>query len=334
MKIKSTAILVVLLFIACSKENTNNKLQTSLLSNSINALDTAKIPLNDLGSGTFRDSVGGLYPGGVNIPPGTYAHDLSRAAKNIIPLDTFGHSSLNGKVTFISIGGSTGGHNMKDLITKTSGNPATNPYLKMFTCNNGTTDASLKDIIDTASPYWAHITQVIKGARSSNRQIQVIYLETDDTTTNVKWPDRPVTGKNHIESCMHVFKRKFPNIKIVYVLGRTQTFGTKAIWNKEPCPYYFSWSCKWAIQDQINGVKAMNYTGKNAVAPMLAWGFYQWADSLPRKTDGFYWRASETADGLHANEVGQDTLSARFQNFLLTDKYAKIWYGKNAGITH
>jgi len=26
------------------------------------------------------------------------------------------------------------------------------------------------------------------------------------------------------------------------------------------------------------------------------------------------------------NTVGQDTLATRFQNFLLTDKYARIWY--------
>ena len=62
---------------------------------------------------------------------------------------------------------------------------------------------------------------------------------------------------------------------------------------------------------------------------MLAWGFYQWADTIPRKTDGFYWLPAETADGLHANEEGQDTLSNRFQNFLLTDKYAGTWYANH-----
>ena len=112
----------------------------------------------------------------------------------------------------------------------------------------------------------------------------------------------------------------------MYVLGRTRTFGSKAIWNKEPSPYYFGWACKWAIEDQINGVHGTEYKGKNAVAPMITWGFYQWADSLPRKTDGFYWRSTETEDGLHATAEGQDTLSNRFQNFLLTDANAKIWY--------
>ena len=71
------------------------------------------------------------------------------------------------------------------------------------------------------------------------------------------------------------------------------------------------------------------YKGSTAVAPMIAWSFYEWADSLPRVTDNFYWRFSETKDGLHANDAGQDTLTTRFQNFLLTDKYASTWYANH-----
>ncbi len=97
-------------------------------------------------------------------------------------------------------------------------------------------------------------------------------------------------------------------------------------WNTEPGPYYFGWACKWAIQDQIRKVPGTEYKGPNAVAPMITWGFYQWADSLPRKTDNFYWRYSQTKDGLHANEAGQDTLATRFQKFLLKDQRAKLWY--------
>ena len=326
MKLTSITLFVALIA-ACSKQ-TGEKVKSVILNNNIAfTKDTASIPLNDLGRGTYKDSTGGLYPGGANKASGQYAIDLLKAVKRITPIDTFGSASLlNGKVIFISLGGSTGGHNMKQLITMTTGNPSTNPYLKLFTCNNGKTDASLKDIADTTSSYWNHVEEVIRGSKSSNRQVQVIYLETDDTSTILTWPQRPIMVKYDLESCMRVFKQKFQNIKLVYVLGRTKTFGTKAVWNREPSPYYFGWACKWAIQDQINGTRATQYKGKNAVAPMIAWGFYQWADSLPRKTDGFYWRESETVDGLHATAAGQDTLATRFQNFLLTDRYASVWY--------
>jgi hypothetical protein len=325
MKIKTTITLIVLLSIACTKES-NKKIITST-SDDAAAAGTISIPLNDLGKGLYRGYMGGLYPNGSNAPEGIYASDLMKACKRVILLDTFGNSSANGKIVFISLGGSTGGHNMKALQVKTSGNPLTNPDLYLFNCNNGSGQASIGSIMNPKNVYWDHVTKVIKGAHSSYRQVQIIYLESEDSSTYIAWPGRPDTVRNMLDSCLRVFKQKFPNIKLVYVLGRTKTFGSKATWNREPSPYYFGWACKWAIEDQINGVRGTEYKGKNAVAPMLTWGFYQWADSLPRKTDGFYWRSTETADGLHATAQGQDTLSNRFQNFLLTDSTAKIWYG-------
>jgi hypothetical protein len=176
--------------------------------------------------------------------------------------------------------------------------------------------------------YWNHVSQIIKGGRSSYRQVQVVYLETDDSVRIDGWPDRANLTKNDLETTMRTLRFKFPNVKVLYVLGRTRSFGGKVGIN-EPAPYYLGWSCKWAIEDQINGVPGTEYKGTNPVAPMITWGFYEWADSLPRITDNFYWRLSETADGLHANEAGLDTLSTRFQNFLLTDKYASIWYANH-----
>jgi hypothetical protein len=321
---KTISILAIVLFaLSCSKENTSTNINSF---NTTNAVVQASVPLNDLGTGTYQGETGGLYPNGSNQPSGQYATDLMTVCTNIVPIDTFGNPSSVGKILFASIGGSTGGHNMKMLRSKTIGNPATNPDLKLISFNNGTGEASLNSIMNPKSDYWDHITQVLAGTKSSYRQVQILYLETDDSSKNISWPFRPTLIKDHLDSCLRVFKKKFKNIKLVYVLGRTRTFGAKAMWNREPSPYYFGWGCKWAIEDQMNGTPGTKYKGVHAVAPMITWGFYQWADSLPRKTDNFYWRYSETADGLHANFEGQDTLSSRFQNFLLTDPYAKNWY--------
>jgi hypothetical protein len=329
MKVVYISVLLTLLIIACSKENTNNGLRSSNITNAVQ--NDIPIPLNDLGAGTYLDSTGGLYPGGINAPFGTYASDLLTTSQGIVPIDTFGVPGITKvcKITFLSLGGSTGGHNMKLLKTKTTGNPLTNPKLQLLSANNGTGDASMNSIINPNDIYWAHVTQIIAGGKSSYRQVQVIYLETDDSSRNISWPFRPNLIKTDLETGLRNLKQKFPNLKVVYVLGRTRTFGAKALWNREPSPYYFGWGCKWAIEDQMNGAPGTEYKGGNAVAPMLAWGFYQWADSLPRTTDGFYWRSYETADGLHATADGQDTLATHFQNFLLTDQYASIWYAKH-----
>lgn len=328
MKIQATAIFVTLLLIACSKEGNINRETPIDKSEAENiSLPGEYIPLNDLGTGTFKDSMGGLYPNGANKPQGKYATDLYNTCASIVPIDTFGNPSAKGKVIFISLGGSTGGKNMTALIKKTKGNPKTNPNLKMMNCNQPAQQAPLSYIANPASAYWMHVKSILALHKSSLRQVQVIYLETDDGVITLKFPDRANTIKDLIEASLRTLKEQMPNLKVVYVLGRTRTFAnTVTPWNTEPGPYYFGWACKWAIQDQIKKVPGTEYKGPNAVAPMLAWGFYQWADSLPRTTDSYYWRYSQTKDGLHANEAGQDTLATRFQKFLLKDKRAKLWY--------
>ena len=80
MQIKIPAtIIVILFFIACSKEDTSNRLNAGSVDYAA-LRDTAKIPLNDLGTGTFRGSMGGLYPNGANEPSGQYAHALQQSA--------------------------------------------------------------------------------------------------------------------------------------------------------------------------------------------------------------------------------------------------------------
>ncbi len=325
MKTQLFPILFVVFFIACSKADNTKQINTMAKSN----LETLQqLPLNDLGTDTFFGYTGGLYPDGLNTPSGQYATDLLNISKSIVPLDVFGRpsSAALAKVIFISLGGSTGGKNMHALIEKTINNPATNSRLKLLACNEAGFDAYLNAIADPDNIYWDHVSQVITGNSSTYKQVQVVYLETDDSTTKADFPARPLTIKKDIETCMRTLKHKFQNLKVVYLLARTRTFGKKNLPNREPNPYFFGWACKWAIEDQINGVPGIEYKGDNAVAPIITWGFYQWAWTTPRKTDGFFWVPSESSDGLHATPEGQDTLSRRFQNFLLTDKYAKKWY--------
>jgi hypothetical protein len=216
MQIKiSITIVVLLFFIACSKENSSNQLNTASVDNAIRR-DTAKIPLNDLGTGTFRGYMGGLYPNGANKPSGQYADDLLTASRSIIPIDRHGNPSDTGKIVFISLGASVGGHMMKALIPKTENNPLTNPSLFLINCNQGAGFASLNHIMNPNDGYWDRVNHTITN-KTSAKQVQVIYLETDDTT-EIKWPNKANLVRNDIDSCLRVFKKKFPNVKVVYVL--------------------------------------------------------------------------------------------------------------------
>jgi len=328
---KTFLFIVVSLALACNKES-----ETFVSSNAVGNIkvftDTTRVALTDLGTGTYLGFKGGLYPGGVNSPSGNYATDLMIFASDIVPLNPKGKidSTAKGKLGFISLGASTCGDLFVALKNKTYGNPATNQFLHMVNCANGGGKGSLNSIMNPNDPYWNHVDLVMRTSFLSPNQVEVIYLDTEDSTSSVVFPGRPYQYRDDFEEAMRVCKAKFKKLRLVYVMGRATTFNKTQIQNKEPCPYYAGWGQKFAIEDQINGVAGTRYKGVNAVAPLYTWAWYQWADgSTTPRQDGFIWRKNMTADGIHATDEGLDTLSNRFQNFLLTDPYAKIWYGNN-----
>jgi len=324
--------LAFIMFADCTKPGSDFVHPESANNSSVILIDTAKIPINDLGTRTYFGFTGGLYPGGANSPSGQYARDLGNFARSILPLNASGvkDSSANGKIAFISLGGSTGGNLMNALKAKTDGNTKTNPFLNLVSCSNGYSSGSFNSIMNPNDPYWQHVDQVLKGHSISYRQVQVIYIESEDSTNLIFFPGRAYRVRNEFEACMRLCKIKFTNLKLVYVEGRTTTFDKYQIPNREPSLYYNGWGEKFAIQDQINGKSGTQYKGDSAVAPLVTWAWYQWANgtTTPRQ-DGFVWTKNMTTDGIHATDAGEDTLASRFQNFLLTDRYASIWYANH-----
>ena len=332
MKTRSLFALLLIAYSACNKESDSRLASTGRNDESIALTDTAKIPITDLGTGTFMGITGGLYPGGVNTPSGRYAKDLMSFASNIAPLNSKGKTdSVKGKIGFISLGGSTCGDLFIALKNKTYGNGRTNSFLHMVNCANGGGKGSLNSLTNPDDPYWDHVNTVLRTSFLSVNQVQVIYLDTDDSTNLITFPGRPYKYRDELEEAMRVCKTKFKKLRLVYLMGRTTTFNKNEIPNKEPSPYYNGWGQKFAIEDQINGTPGTKYKGTDAVAPLLAWGWYQWADGTAQpRQDGFVWTKNMTSDGLHASDEGLDTLSNRFQDFLLTDQYAKVWYANRS----
>jgi hypothetical protein len=334
MKTNQFLVFMFLAFSACSKKD-SNPIGSGVINNSAAVFrDTVKVPINDLGTGTYLGFTAGLYPGGINHPPLQYQDDLKNFAEAIRPLNGSGLvDSTTGKIVFISLGGSTSGHMMRALRKKTVHDKTTNHFLKLLNCSDGSGVASFQSLSNPDDPYWNTVFNVITTNRAFAEQVQVIYIESEDSSQVVSFPGRPNIVKVDIEAAVRTCKTKFRNLKLVYFLGRTTTFpefGISHVTNLEPCLYYNGWACKFAIEDQINGVPGTEYKGDSAVAPLLTWGWYEWADGtdVPRQ-DGFTWQDSDTKDGIHATASGQDTLTSRFHNFLLTDKYASIWYTKH-----
>ena len=333
MKQFSPFFLFAMIALTACKKNISSETPTAAKtsnSNIIGLTDTVKIPLTEMGSTTYLGFTGGLYPDGTDTPSGQYASDLQSFASSIIPLDTFGNRSSKGVIGFITIGGSTGSILISALKRITKDNPATNPKLRL--ASGSDTGANIDEINDTiSSKYWPHVQAKLLKNGVHPRQVEVVYMETDDTLQNLNFPFRPRELKKKFEECLRILKLKFPNLKLVYFLSRTTTFLPKAknAVIGEPAPYYNGWACKFTIEDQINGARSVAYKGKNAVAPLATWGWYEWSIPDQPREDGFIWTKDDTSDGLHANQTGANKLATNFQNFLLTDPYASIWYAKH-----
>ena len=158
----------------------------------------------------------------------------------------------------MSLGGSTSGHMMDSLKAKTLNNPATNPFLKLLNASNGAGTSSINSISDPNDPYWDHVSNIIRSSRVSYSQIQVVYLESEDSSSIVGFPARPYLLRDNLKTAIQTCKAKFPKLKLLYVLGRTTTFNVHSVQNQEPAPYYNGWAEKFLIEDQINGVQVQN----------------------------------------------------------------------------
>ncbi|MBG9375340.1 hypothetical protein I5907_03790 [Panacibacter sp. DH6] len=326
-----SATATMLLLTACEKEM---KPQTSVAAtatvSNLEFTDTVKVPLTDLATGTYYGFTGGLYPDGENTPSGQYATDLDSVSASVVPLDANGNYSPSGKIGFISIGASTCSIMMNNLRKKTKASPLTNPLLLTANCTGG--GESIQEINDTiTNAYWNVAFSKLAKNNLTAPQVQVVYLETDDSISVMSFPERPLNTRQVYTTTLQILLTKFPNLKVVYLLGRTTTFlGTgKKQQNREPGPYYNGWGCKFLIAGQINNEPELQYKGVERKVPMVTWGWYQWSVGYQPRNDGFLWTKELTRDGLHANDQGANILSANFMNFLLNDPYASKWYAKH-----
>src|SRR5882672_3085447 len=64
----------------------------------------ARVPLSDLGAGTYKGFTGGLYPAGTNSVPAAHAAAGLARAQGIAPLDTAGTPNAGGRIVLLSIG--------------------------------------------------------------------------------------------------------------------------------------------------------------------------------------------------------------------------------------
>ena len=293
---------------------------------------TPMTALNDLGTGTYQGSEGGLYTNGSNVRPASHDADGVGIAQGIGPLDSNGNPDPNGKMVLMAIGESTAQQEFSRFLPIANADPTKNPALVLV--NGAQGGATPNNFTKTTSNYWATVmNDYLPQNGVTAQQVVAIWMEDTDGIASGTFPSDMTTLQSEYETMMQTMLTLFPNLKLVYFSSRVYggySNGVGSPSNPEPYAYEVGFAVKWAIQDQLNGKASLNYDpNKGAVvAPWMSWGPYYWSNGMLGRSDGTVWDCEDfSPDGTHPSSTfGQLKVATPLLNFLRTDDTTTPWY--------
>jgi hypothetical protein len=296
-------------------------------------VDTSKLrPLTAMGGEKYQGFEGGLYPGGRIERPEGHEEAGRALAGRVVPLDEAGKPARDGKVVLLSVGMSNTTQEFSAFQRLAVADPDRNPSLVIVDgAQGGMTAARIKDPEDHASgtAYWGVVDQRLKAAGASREQVQVAWIKQADAGPTRGFPKYAQDLRDELRQVVLAMRKRFPNLKIVYLSSRTYGGYAKTRLNPEPYAYESGFSVRWLIEEQLKGDPALNFDpGKGeVVAPWLAWGPYLWANGETKNPDGLSYEESDFGgDGTHPSASGRRKVAERLLAFFKADATARPWF--------
>lgn len=298
---------------------------------------TGLIPLDQMTADErYKGEDGGLYGGGQNEPPAELQQAAEAVAKAIVPLDAEGKPSATGKIVLMSIGMSNTTQEFSKFKELAEADGDKSPLVILVDAAQGGKEGTWwKD--DQARPEpWRVAEERLKAAGVTPQQVQVIWLKQAlaGPARYGEFPSHSDELKRDIVLCLNIAKRRYPNLRLVFLSSRIYGGYATTSLNPEPYAYEGAFTMRGLILDQMKGDPQLNWDpAKGKVkAPLLLWGPYLWADGVtPRKSDGLTWgREDFGADGTHPSLAGREKVARMLLQFLKTNPYAKGWFTKPA----
>jgi len=297
---------------------------------------TGLAPITDLGAGFYQGYVGGLYFGS-NSKPAQHIDNLENAILDIKPLDILGIPEINdGKIVLLSVGASNPKIEFQSFQNITDTFKLINPSLEVV--NGAQGGKSLPKIIDTTDSYWKYIDSQLSSAGVSAKQVQIIWLEEENTqSNNINFPEAPLELMQEFKALFGVLLQKYPNLKLCYLAARgysgyIDSASTAGNGLRQPRDYYNGWAMKWLIEDQISDDTSLSFAGSNRKAPLLDWSAYLWTDGNNPREDGLSWLCPtdvKPGDGLHWSPNGNDKAGMAIFRKFYSDIDARKWFLNN-----
>ena len=282
------------------------------------------LPLNDLGPGLYQGQMGGLYPRGLNMPPGgARLEGLARAAR-VVPLDRDGHFAPEwGRIGLLALG--TKGTRVvaeeaRQLVAADDDKSAAVVLV------NGAAGTSLRPLASAGDRAWSLLPQLVERAGLTSAQVQVVWLDASGGLEPLPFPDNAQRRAADLGAIVATARQLFPNLKLAFVSSGAYGGYAGAGAGRDAYESGFAVQALVARQDQA--------PAGSAPAPWLAWGPYPWADGSTPRSDGLIWsRGDFLKDGLQLSTTGAHKAAALLVEFLHDDALARSWYLAEPGTT-
>lgn len=296
-------------------------------------------PLTDLAEGKYKGHDGGLYGGGKNTPPASHLAAARKELARIQPLDAEGAPSPGGRIVLLSVGMSNTTQEYSAFMQLAGADAGKSPSVVLVDGARGGMDVTrwIRPAPAGGSggaDIWTHVEARLRGAGVTGKQVQAAWVK-QAKAGPAQWGEFPAhvekfTGE--LGELCRILKRKFPNLRVIYLSSRIYGGYATGPLNPEPYAYESAFAVRGLIQRQIRGEKELNFDPARGevVAPVLLWGPYLWADGVKgRKIDKLtYERKDLAGDGTHPSRSGRVKVAEQLLKFFRTDPLARTWFAK------
>ncbi len=289
---------------------------------------TGAIPLVDLGIGTYRGFLGGLYRGGSNAMPPAHAILGQTAVAAVQPVDGTGQPSANGRIVIASIGMSNASQEFSAWKRISDADPLRLPAVRVIDLAQPGRGAP--ELANPGSVYWTVALQRLAQAGLTAAQVQVVWLKQAVPNPTTTFPANAAELQGYLESIARNISAVFPRCQIAFVSSRTYAGYANSHLNPEPHAYESGFAVRGLIEQQIGGDPGLAFDPRpgRGMAPWLAWGPYPWADGTTPRGDGLTWTCCEfRGDGTHPNLNGERKVAEMLDAHFRASPFAAPYYG-------
>ena len=209
---------------------------------------TEPVPLPELGSDTYLNQQGGLYPGGSNTPPVSYFNSQIQPAYNTLNNDNH--------IVMLCLGMSNLTHACDALIDVVNSSTNVNPALKIV---NAGQPGRAQQAWDGGSSgqVWENANKVLSQQGETPAAVDVVvYFNAWGYPNEPDFVTYAQTMQNSLEITMSTIASVYPNTKLAYVTSREYAGYVVTDLNPDPWAYWDGFAFKWLVADRINGVRS------------------------------------------------------------------------------